>query len=81
MRGPATDPPALRDRLGARRTMLAPGSSVVDRQCLAEMLQSQVAWLGMLGQLRAAVQAEDWERAAVLARQPLTFPQPYPEGT
>ena len=60
--------------------MIVPqGSAVVDRAALTEMLQSQVAWLGMLGELRDAVLNEDWERAMYLARRRITYPQPYPE--
>ena len=43
------------------------------------MLQSQVAWLGMLGELTEAVRDEDWPRARHLAARRITFPQPYPE--
>lgn len=50
-----------------------------ERQGLTDMLQSQVAWLGMLGDLTEAVRAEDWELAKELAARRITFPQPYPE--
>ena len=50
-----------------------------ERQGLTDMLQSQVAWLGMLGELTDAVREEDWERARRLAARRITFPQPYPD--
>jgi hypothetical protein len=48
-----------------------------DRKMLGDMLQSQVVWLGMLGELQHAVRQRDWETAARLAEIKLTYPQPY----
>ncbi len=50
-----------------------------DRRMLTEALQSQVAWLGMLGELSDAVRKENWELAKKLAARQITYPQPYPE--
>jgi hypothetical protein len=51
-----------------------------DREGLNNMLRSGTVWLGMLGELREAVKADDHERARELAQRPLTYPQPYPRG-